>query len=114
MREERNDIARNHRRLSRLAFALRWSVAVACTTGACGQPLSEKECTALLERYVDRLLDSDRAGLSSTERIRIQLETRRKAAKDPAFQRCRQRVSRRQFNCAMRAPNVDRMEQCLL
>lgn len=81
---------------------------------ACGARPNATECAELLDRYVTLLASSDRPPTSEVELIRLRAEARAKAAKDPAFRRCPQEVSRRMLSCAMQAPNVDRFEQCLL
>ena len=81
---------------------------------ACGKPLSEAECTALLDRYTELLVRSDREGTSATDLLKMQEAARERARSDPDFQACSERVSRRAFECAMTAENVDRLEQCML
>ncbi|HEY3235500.1 MAG TPA: hypothetical protein VGJ84_12355 [Polyangiaceae bacterium] len=107
----------NHgrRTLERLS---RYCPMMAATAGlllsACQKPLSDAECTRLLERYVELLLRSDRPGVSPEEGVRLKAVARQKAAGDPAFAECRRRVSRSEFECAMRAENPDELEKCLL
>lgn len=81
---------------------------------SCDEPLATEECRALLDQYVALLASSDRPGTTETDLLKLKAEAREKAARDPAFRECPQRVSRRQFECAMRADHVDRLEQCLL
>lgn len=81
---------------------------------SCSRPLSQDECDRLLMRYTDQLLLSNRPELSAEERLRMQHDARALAARDPAFVACPEKVSRRQFDCAMGATNVDSMERCLL
>ena len=77
------------------------------------RPLPRRECNALLDRYVHKLVESDRPGLNAGELLKLQVEARLRAAKDPAFGECSARVSRSAYACAMRAETVDRMEICL-
>lgn len=86
----------------------------ALLASGCARPLNEQECTALLDRYVVRLVASDRPEASALEREAARLKTRRLAERDPAFPDCSRQVSRRQFECAMAAGDVDAMERCLL
>jgi hypothetical protein len=86
----------------------------ACLLGACGKPPSHDECDALLDHYVELLVGSDRPGTTASELHKLQLQARQKAASDPDFVECTQRVSRRAYDCAMSAPNPDKLEQCLL
>jgi hypothetical protein len=79
----------------------------------CGKAVAPEECTALLDRYVEKLVGSDRPGVNAGELVRLQAEARATARTDPAFLNCTKEVSRRQMDCAMRAETVDRMEICL-
>ena len=81
---------------------------------ACAEPLSHEECETLLDRYVSLLVASDRPHTGEAERVRLKMQARDKARRDPAFGRCSREVSRGQFQCAMKAENADRLEQCLL
>jgi len=98
--------------LSRRAAAV--AIVCAALPAACARPLSDEECHALLERYVELLVQSDRPEVKPDELVRMKLEARKKAAHDPAFSTCRKDVPRRAFECAMRAANPDQLEQCLL
>ncbi|MFZ5891736.1 MAG: hypothetical protein ACOY0T_11835 [Myxococcota bacterium] len=80
----------------------------------CSEPLSHEECETLLDRYVSLLAASDRPNTSDAELLRLKTQAREKARHDPAFLRCGREVSRSQFQCAMKAENADRLEQCLL
>jgi hypothetical protein len=79
----------------------------------CGKRVAAEECTALLDRYVEKLVGSDRPGLTAGDLVRLQAEARSTAQTDPSFRDCPKVVSRRQMDCAMRAETVDRMEICL-
>ena len=81
---------------------------------ACGKPPSAEECGALLDHYVELLVNSDRPGTNAGELHKLQVQAREKAASDPEFSECSARVSRRAYECAMSAPNADKLEQCLL
>ena len=94
-------------------LSLKSAVLIGCTLFACGPAPTPTECNALLDRYVQKLVDSDRPGLSAGELLKLQVEARARAAKDPAFGECSARVSRRAYDCAMLAETVDRMEICL-
>lgn len=80
----------------------------------CSRELGDRECGELLDRYVTLLVSSDRQDVNETDVLKLKAHARDKAARDPAFGACSERVSRRQFDCAMRADHVDRLEQCLL
>jgi len=89
-------------------------VCAALALAGCGKPLDSGECDALLDHYVELLLRDDRPKSSAGEVLRVQQEARKRAARDPAFLECRQRVSRRSFDCAMQASDANQLEQCLL
>jgi hypothetical protein len=91
-----------------------WALGVVLLAVSCGRSLSEAECDALLDRYVEKLVGSDRPGTSAGEVIELQRRARRRAGTDPAFAECKSAVSRKKFECAMKAETVDRMEICLL
>jgi len=87
---------------------------LALATSGCGKPLSQVECNGLLDRYVEKLVGMDEPNTPPAEVFRLQAEARARAARDPAFGECSERVSRRAFDCAMDAISADEMEQCLL
>jgi hypothetical protein len=91
-----------------------WAFGVLLLAVSCGRSLSEDECDALLDRYVEKLVGSDRPGTTPAEIIELQRSARRRASTDPAFAECKSAVSRKKFDCAMKATTVDRMEICLL
>ena len=80
----------------------------------CGKRPSQDECAALLDHYVELLVDSDRPGTNAAELHKLKLQARDKAKDDPEFVTCPERVSRRELECAMSASNADVLEQCLL
>jgi len=80
---------------------------------ACGKPPSPAECTALLDRYTEKLVNSDRPEVTPGELEKLKATARARAAEDPAFAECSRKVTRHQYDCAMRAETVDRMEICL-
>jgi hypothetical protein len=96
----------------RLSHALLLSCALSAQ--ACGKRPSHEECDALLDHYVELLVNSDRPGTNAAELHKLQLQAREKAKDDPEFSACSERVSRRELDCAMKASNADLLEQCLL
>ena len=80
----------------------------------CSKSVTPGECAKLLDRYTELLLRSDRKDLAAEDRIKLREQARLEAAQDPSFRKCGQRVSRRQFECAMKAVSVDEMERCLI
>ncbi len=94
------------------AFALcAW---LAGALSGCSKAPSTEECDALLDHYVELLVNSDRQGTNAGELHKLQIQARQKAAQDPEFSACSKRVSRSAYECAMAAPNADKLEQCLL
>jgi hypothetical protein len=86
-------------------------VALAVVLGAlqaCGKPVAHEECSALLDRYVEKLVGSDRPELGAGDLLRLQAEARATADSDPAFRDCTSADSRRLMDCAMRADTLDR------
>ena len=94
-------------------LSLRAVVVVALLGAACGRAPSSTECTALLDRYTEKLVGSDRPDVTPGELEKVKATARARAAEDPAFAECSSKVSRQAFECAMRAETVDRMEICL-
>lgn len=88
--------------------------AFALVASACGEPVTPAECAELLDRYTEQLLLSDRRDVAAQERQRLREETQVRGALHPELLRCSRRVSRRQFECAMKAVSVDEMERCLI
>jgi hypothetical protein len=95
----------------RRALAPCWLLLLAA---GCGKPLEPSECRKLLDHYVALLLRDDRPGAGAGELLKVQQEARKKAERDPAFAQCRERVSRLSFDCAMKAEDANKLEQCLL
>jgi hypothetical protein len=106
------------------AFAIRFAgrawleaaILAGCALGStgCAKRPSQEECAALLDHYVELLINSDRPGTNAAEKHKLQLLARDKAKEDPEFAACSERVSRRELDCAMNAANADVLEQCLL
>jgi hypothetical protein len=89
------------------------AVALALLAAGCGKPPSRAECTALLDRYTEKLVGSDRPEVTAGELEKLKATARARAAEDPAFAECSEKVSRSAYECAMKATTVDRMEICL-
>src|SRR4051794_37825429 len=101
------------RRLARPLFGVLLSSCALMAQG-CGKRPSHDECAALLDHYVELLVNSDRPGTNAAELHKLQLLAREKAKQDPEFGECTERVSRRELECALSASNADVLEQCLL
>lgn len=85
----------------------------ALALAGCGRAPSPTECTALLDRYTEKLVGSDRPDVKPGELEKLKADARARAAEDPEFAACSRKLSRSQYNCAMKAETVDRMEICL-
>lgn len=81
---------------------------------SCGEPLAPAECNQLLDRYTELLVREERRTVSDEEVERSKASARLKAAGSHEFAKCSSKVSRRQWDCAMKAPSVDEVERCLL
>lgn len=88
------------------------SLILACA--ACEERATAEQCEALLDRYTELLAASEGRQTSAEELLRLQREARLRAAADPEFSRCTEEVSKREIECAMRAPTADEIERCLL
>jgi len=108
MRPQREDQPRSRRGLLRL------SVVVCLLAGGCAKPLSPDECGQLLDRYTELLVRQERRGVSDDEVERVKLSARLRASGSSDFAECPAKVSRSQWECAMKAPSVDEVERCLL
>jgi hypothetical protein len=96
--------------LARPALVLSFLLALAgCTRGP-----SPEECDQLLDHYTELLVKQENRKASEDEVARLQREARAKAAADREFAKCGNRLSKRQWECAMKAPTVDDVERCLL
>jgi hypothetical protein len=87
---------------------------VAALSFGCSRPLDADECNQLLDHYTELLVKSTNPTITEEEVLRLQRDARAKAAGDPEFSRCSAKVSRRQWECAMKAPTADDIERCLL
>jgi hypothetical protein len=90
-----------------------WLLLVVLALGGCGRRPSPTECTALLDRYTEKLVLSDRPEVTAGEIEKLKTQARARAAEDPAFAECSSKVSRSAYDCAMKAETVDSMEICL-
>ena len=83
--------------------------------GGCSPPPNAAECEALLERYTGMLVKEENPDILP-EDVRLLQQAARSTAKHDArfeFDACADKISRRQYDCAMSAPNVDSVERCL-
>lgn len=91
-------------------------VAVGSLLAGCrrGPPVTRDECDRLLDRYAEMLARVDQPRLAAAEVVRLQSETRARAAHHRAFQACTAELSREQMDCALAAYNLDEIERCLV
>ena len=100
--------------MGRIARQIFWWVFCATLLAGCGKPLSPDECSQLLDRYVTLLAISDRPDTNAEQRNHMRQQARDLSKRDPNFGKCGKQVPRRKFECAMKAPNTDLFEQCLM
>ena len=98
----------------RLARGVAAAGALLAVASACDEPVTRQECDRLLDRYVELLARTNQPDASAAAVREFQTAAKDLAKRDPAFADCQKEVSRRKLECAMKAPNVDRMEICLL
>lgn len=81
----------------------------------CGRPLDEQECGLLLDRYTEKLILNEQPHAPVQFIHEKQREARSLAKRESQyeFDACASKVSRRQYQCAMQAPDVDEIERCL-
>jgi hypothetical protein len=82
---------------------------------SCGKRLSDVECDTLLDHYTSKLVTNENPNASPFLIAEKQRLARELAHREPKFEfdYCDERVSRRQFDCAMAALDVDSIERCL-
>ncbi len=82
---------------------------------SCGKRLSDAECDSLLDHYTSKLVVNENPDASPFVIAEKQRLARELAHRDPKFEfdNCDDDVSRRQFDCAMAAMDVDSIERCL-
>jgi hypothetical protein len=81
----------------------------------CAEPLDPAECERLLDHYTERLIREEHPKTPDVVVVHKQLQAKQLAKNEAAFEfdACADKVSRRQFECAMQAVNVDGIEICL-
>lgn len=101
--------------MSPLVFSRLSLVCAFLALTSCGKRLSEVECETLLDHYTAKLVGSEYPNPSPFLIAEKQRLARELAHQDPKFEfdRCDNDVSRRQFECAMAAMDIDSIERCL-
>jgi len=89
------------------------AVAVGGATGCAPRP-SERECRDLLDRYTVLLLRAQEPRMPADELDHRRGQAQLRLGARPELARCGDRVSRRAYQCAMRATSSDDIERCLL
>ena len=94
---------------------LRLTLAAVLALGlsACSRPLDAQECNDLLDHYTDLLAKNRDPEVSGEDLLRLKKEARARAAQSREFSRCSSKVSRAEWECAMKAPSVDEAELVL-
>ena len=87
---------------------------LATLVAACARDPNPDECDQLLDHYTELLVRQGNKDVTDDELGRLKRESRTKAAADREFSQCGNKLSRRQWECAMKAPTVDDVERCLL
>lgn len=92
-----------------------WVAVVVSVCVGCSEDLSASECDRLLDHYTAHLLRNESPNVTPSVIAEKQRAARELAHRDPAyeFEQCSDAVSRRQFDCAMTANDVDSIERCL-
>ena len=120
MRPKRSDDARDHRALPTMRLPARTSLcanvtvlAAAVSSVACSRRATPSECNALLDRYVELLVEQRNPRTPASEIARLRDLARAQASANPAFLRCPQKVAAREAACALAAPNADELRMAL-
>jgi hypothetical protein len=92
------------------------AIALSVVLPACSTPLSDDECHALIARYTARLLADERPEAPPAAVHSAQAAARQLSESHPQceFAACADQVSRKQYDCAMGAPDVNALERCLV
>jgi hypothetical protein len=110
MHPQRQDFTRDRRRVPRLTRV----VVGAALCVACDAPIGAVDCERLLDRYTELGARQVKGELRADELRALGERARALAAQDARFAECPRRISRRQLDCALAAPDVDAFERCLL
>jgi hypothetical protein len=86
---------------------------------ACQKKIDPSECRAMLDRYIDMVVDADIAARHvPPEQVAGVREAKKAAKKAEASYmhvetRCQAEVTRKEYDCAMAAKNADEWEACI-
>jgi hypothetical protein len=86
---------------------------------ACQKRIRPEECTAMLDRYIDMVVEADIAARHVPQEQIAAVRGVKKAAKKAEASyvhvqaRCESEVTRKEYDCAMAAKNADEWEACI-
>ena len=85
---------------------------------ACGKPPTGEQCHAMVDRYVDMIVDDNPDFARASEEARPAIHAAKKEERQKttayasAVARCTSEVSRSEWDCAMNAPSPNEWEAC--
>ena len=89
------------------------ALALPLPAGGCRPKATAAQCNELLDRYT-LLVVSERLPDASPEQVALEREREKSEARaDDTFNNCSSQVSKKEFDCAMSAPNAAALEKCL-
>jgi hypothetical protein len=94
-------------------------IALALALLGCHRKVDPSDCTRMLDRYIDMVIDSDPASKNLSPPQAAAVRDMKKAVKkaEPTYARvevqCRTEVSRSEYDCAMAAKTPDEWEACI-
>lgn len=93
--------------------------ALAIAAAACDARATRGECSEMLDKYVDMMVAGEVAALDlppSEARAAHEAQKAKKKS-DPSYRRvhdqCAAEVTRREYRCAMKAPNPETWQACI-
>lgn len=96
------------------------SLALLCALGAvaCNRKATREECNQMLERYVDMTIEPNEGQNLTPAQIAAIRDMKKAIRKaEPHYgkvmNRCERELSRRQYDCAMKAGNANEWEACV-
>jgi hypothetical protein len=91
-------------------------VLAALVVTGCGRRLDDAECRGLLDHYTSLLVLEQDPDATPERVAHVEERARSVSRREPRFEfsKCSDRVSRSQYECAMKAPSVDEVERCLV
>jgi len=86
---------------------------------ACHKKIEPQECTAMLDRYIDMVVEADLTQRQVPPEQVAAMRERKKAAKKAEAnyahveEKCQREVTRKEYECAMASKNADEWEACI-